>query len=254
MDTLRLTNVIFSLCAAVYLYHFSISDTLVILFFAMFTKQLLFKTNIVERNIERSPKLKEFYNDIKTRFNFESLEYLEKTDSITKLTSKVEFLENEIAEIKTCLKRNTVNTKKTDKNELRCETVNSEISDDLGVLRIKVQQLQDEYSFWFASANLQNTSEFRGRANLPIGTIMPWLNRIKKPDGVFTSSPDVPPKGWLLCDGQKIENGPWTGLKVPNINAEKGLFLRGGPHYLCGKEETDRMENHRHKVTETKLR
>ena len=220
----------------------------------MFTKQLLFKTNIVERNIERSPKLQEVYNDIKTRFNLESLEYLEKTDSITKLTSKVEFLENEIAEIKTRLKRNTVNAENSDKKELKCETFTSELSDDLRVLRLKVQQLQDEYSFWFASANLQNASEYRGHANLPVGTIMPWLNRIKKPNGVFTSSPDVPPKGWLLCDGQRIESGPWTGLNVPNINAEKGLFLRGGPHYLCGKEETDRMENHRHKVTESKLR
>ena len=37
---------------------------------------------------------------------------------------------------------------------------------------------------------------------LPVGTILPWLNRIKTPDGSFKVSPDVPPPGWQLCDGQ----------------------------------------------------
>ena len=40
---------------------------------------------------------------------------------------------------------------------------------------------------------------------LPVGTILPWLNRIKTPDGSFKVSPDVPPTGWELCDGQVEE-------------------------------------------------
>ena len=40
---------------------------------------------------------------------------------------------------------------------------------------------------------------------LPVGTILPWLNRIKTPDGSFKVSPDVPPAGWELCDGQVKE-------------------------------------------------
>ena len=40
---------------------------------------------------------------------------------------------------------------------------------------------------------------------LPVGTILPWLNRIKTPDGRFKVSPDVPPAGWELCDGQVKE-------------------------------------------------
>ena len=36
--------------------------------------------------------------------------------------------------------------------------------------------------------------------------------------------------------------------KVPHINQEKGLFLRGGPHYLCGKTEEDSVKSHQHLV------
>ena len=39
-------------------------------------------------------------------------------------------------------------------------------------------------------------------------------------------------------------------IKVPHINQEKGLFLRGGPHYLCGKTEEDSVISHQHLVIE----
>jgi len=35
-------------------------------------------------------------------------------------------------------------------------------------------------------------------------------------------------------------------MQVPHINQEKGLFLRGGPHYLCGKSEEDSIKDHQH--------
>ena len=47
---------------------------------------------------------------------------------------------------------------------------------------------------------------------LPVGTILPWLNRIKTPDGSFKVSPDVPPAGWELCDGQVKEK--MTTIKI----------------------------------------
>ena len=40
----------------------------------------------------------------------------------------------------------------------------------------------------------------------------------------------------------------WWYNKVPHINQEKGLFLRGGPHYLCGKTEEDSVKSHQHLV------
>jgi len=80
----------------------------------------------------------------------------------------------------------------------------------------------------------------------PVGTILPWMNRIKSPSGQFLISPDVPPPGWELCDGQTISQGAWKGSQVPHINQDRGLFLRGGPHYLCGKTEMDTIQDHIH--------
>ena len=104
----------------------------------------------------------------------------------------------------------------------------------------------------FQTNNLESPTSHKtkmvDRSVLPVGSILPWLNRIQNPSGVFTISTDLPPAGWVFCDGQVIESGQWAGLETPHINAEKGLFLRGGPHYLCGKKEEEMLENHGHQV------
>ena len=46
-------------------------------------------------------------------------------------------------------------------------------------------------------------------SDLPVGTILPWLNRLQTPDGQFKLSPDLPPLGWQLCDGQ-VGNILWS--------------------------------------------
>ena len=56
---------------------------------------------------------------------------------------------------------------------------------------------------------------------LPIGSVLPWLSRLSSPSGVFRASPDLPPPGWLLCDGQVIEQGEWAGLETPHVNSEQ---------------------------------
>lgn len=57
------------------------------------------------------------------------------------------------------------------------------------MLKLKLSQLSESSScLWLSS--------------LPVGSLLPWLCRIKAPDGTFKISPDLPPAGWQLCDGQ----------------------------------------------------
>ena len=51
-----------------------------------------------------------------------------------------------------------------------------------------------------------------------------------------------------VCHPPTLYNMNWWYNKVPHINQEKGLFLRGGPHYLCGKTEEDSVKSHQHLV------
>ena len=55
-----------------------------------------------------------------------------------------------------------------------------------------------EDNSWLSPGSSLSSSSF----SFPVGTILPWLNRLQAPDGQFKLSPDLPPPGWQLCDGQ----------------------------------------------------
>jgi len=59
--------------------------------------------------------------------------------------------------------------------------------------------------------------------SLPLGTIISWTPYPDK----NTQNPSDIPKGWMLCDGSEIKEGPWADHLTPDINNSK-RFLRGG--------------------------
>ena len=80
-------------------------------------------------------------------------------------------------------------------------------------------------------------------AIFPIGSIIPWVDRLNSENGNHSALPD----GWIKCDGGIVPDGSiWSGLAVPDLNG-KGLFLRGGSGSSVLKEEEAQMKDHHHK-------
>ena len=52
-------------------------------------------------------------------------------------------------------------------------------------------------------------------------------------------------KGWVLCDGSKIVEGPLINTYTPNLNAE-GRFLRGGAATSQWTYQDHMMAQHGH--------
>ena len=89
--------------------------------------------------------------------------------------------------------------------------------------------------------NQEQDSAISDLDNLPLGSIIPWVN---KPDQDTLHVEEIP-DGWALCNGSTIAEGVWKGEKTPNLNGE-GRFLRGGqPHEVLNLEE-HMVEDHTH--------
>ena len=79
-------------------------------------------------------------------------------------------------------------------------------------------------------------------AVFPVGSIIPWVDRLNSDNGEHSALPD----GWIKCDGGIVPDGSiWSGLEVPDLNG-KGLFLRGGSGSNVLKEEESQMKDHHH--------
>jgi len=79
-------------------------------------------------------------------------------------------------------------------------------------------------------------------AVFPVGSIIPWVDRLNSDNGEHSALPD----GWIKCDGGIVPEGSiWSGLEVPDLNG-KGLFLRGGSGSNVLKEEESQMKDHHH--------
>lgn len=259
MEIISVINCIYSAGLAAFFYYFSAQDIAVFLFFTIFGYHFFQNTGIVDRNVALAERFEHIFLEIKNRVGIRQVNR-EASQTVKLLNEKVSLLEREVIEIKEKLEKLTthfieINNNKTEtecllKNEI--EVLKTEGKDNRTQLKdleesakvMKADCVNSAYNY----PETLNTAPQEARSSLPVGSILPWLNRIKKPSGVFTLSPDLPPPGWVFCDGQVIESGQWLGLETPHINAEKGLFLRGGPHYLCGKQETEMLENHGHQV------
>ena len=89
--------------------------------------------------------------------------------------------------------------------------------------------------------NQEQDSAISDLDNLPLGSIIPWVN---KPEQDTLHVEEIP-DGWALCNGSTIAEGVWKGEKTPNLNGE-GRFLRGGqPHEVLNLEE-HMVEDHTH--------
>ena len=73
----------------------------------------------------------------------------------------------------------------------------------------------------------------------PIGTIAPWLPRVDKTLDEIRPIPE----GWQYCNGSYITDGPWSGMRTPDLN---GLFLRGGDVDSVLEMEDSQLEDHEH--------
>ena len=58
------------------------------------------------------------------------------------------------------------------------------------------------------------------------------------------------PSGWQRCDGSNITEGPFAGLKTPNLNGER-YFLRGGDDFSVTTTENDMVQDHTHDVDDS---
>ena len=87
-------------------------------------------------------------------------------------------------------------------------------------------------------AILENSQEID---TIPVGTITAWTPKNAMDSKVNIDLPD----GWLSCDGQSIENGPWAGRVTPDLNTN-GHFLRGGLEANVMEFEEDQMQDHEH--------
>lgn len=88
--------------------------------------------------------------------------------------------------------------------------------------------------------DVQQTDETDLSALSPLGTILPWVNKID-PHGI----PIPLPEGWAFCNGSSIKRGPWKGQHTPDINGA-GLFLRGGNEANMLEKEHSQLEDHEH--------
>ena len=88
---------------------------------------------------------------------------------------------------------------------------------------------------------MQRVAILENSQEIPVGTITAWTPKITMYSNVNIDLPD----GWLPCDGQSIENGPWAGRVTPDLNTN-GHFLRGGLKNSVMKFEEDQMQDHEH--------
>ena len=82
----------------------------------------------------------------------------------------------------------------------------------------------------------------------PVGSIEAWIGGTSD----SLSQPLPLPEGWMKCDGSTIPKGPLENLLAPNLNGEKGYFLRGGPAGMAypGRTQEDAIKNHELTVTD----
>jgi len=81
---------------------------------------------------------------------------------------------------------------------------------------------------------------------MPFGTIMAWVpSPSKDANGEFSVTDPVIPEGWARCDGTTINDGPWAGHTLPNLNHEH-YFLRGGNDDDALEFESDSIRSHYH--------
>jgi len=78
-----------------------------------------------------------------------------------------------------------------------------------------------------------------------VGAILPWIP--SPSPGEMNATIATTPSGWQRCDGSDITEGPFTGLKTPNLNGER-YFLRGGDDFTVTTIENDTMQDHTHDV------
>lgn len=78
---------------------------------------------------------------------------------------------------------------------------------------------------------------------LPIGTIISWVDKKDELGNLSVSS--TLPDGWVRCDGNKIDYGPWEGKNTPDLNGGN-YFLRGGTDTECGTFQNDAIKDHEH--------
>ena len=57
------------------------------------------------------------------------------------------------------------------------------------------------------------------------------------------------PSGWQRCDGSNITEGPFAGLKTPDLNGYR-YFLRGGDDSTVTTTESDTVHDHTHDVND----
>jgi hypothetical protein len=73
----------------------------------------------------------------------------------------------------------------------------------------------------------ERLNELKDQVVPPVGSIVAWHRDID------TSKPRTLPRGWVVCDGKTITEGPLKGRATPALNVRKtpyegGYFLRGG--------------------------
>merc|ERR1711971_702576 len=78
-----------------------------------------------------------------------------------------------------------------------------------------------------------------------VSAIIPWI------PSPFPGEMDATiPSGWQRCDGSNITEGPFAGLKTPNLNGER-YFLRGGDDSTVTTTEKDMVQDHTHDVDDS---
>ena len=88
---------------------------------------------------------------------------------------------------------------------------------------------------------LRNQFKSQTLRAVPLGTIIPWVN---KPNKSALHTEDIP-EGWTICDGSVIVSGVWKGLATPDLNSE-GRFVRGGLTSQVLDLEESMVKDHLH--------
>ena len=77
---------------------------------------------------------------------------------------------------------------------------------------------------------------------VPIGSITAFVPKISRTDR--SSLPVGVPSCWAICDGSRISEGIWTGMRTPRLN--EGRFLRGGSAAEVLTMQEESFKRHRH--------
>jgi len=91
------------------------------------------------------------------------------------------------------------------------------------------------------SSSYDEVSQSDDLSLAPIGTILPYLNKLDPSSGDLLPLPN----GWQMCDGSNITKGPWLGSQTPDLNGQ-GLFLRGGDQDSMLEVEQSMLQDHEH--------